>query len=210
MRYKSILGAFIFFVLASLLALVVLIQSESFGRVFSKVVSDLGQKKTETKIRFNSVKIDLFPPGIYLEKVNIKKKFDETTTLLAEFGELGFSFATFHIEDNSFNLGQVRLKDSVVEIISPESNDELKQIPQEKIDKVFDAIKKSPLWLSSVLIENIKLITTHNIFDGKRIKVTKHKDKLKVRFHLSDLVPSKKLTCRWMSCGVMFPSIGKT
>jgi translocation and assembly module TamB len=191
MRYKSILGAFTFFVLASLLSMVVFIQSESFGRVFSKVISDLAQKKADTKIRFNSVKIDIFPPGIYLEKVNIKKKIDESKILLAEFGELGFSFATFHFEDNSFNLGQIRLKDSVVEFVSPENNDEMKEIPQENIDKVFDAFKKSPIWLSSVLIENIKLITSHEILDGKRIKVTKNKDKLKIRFHVSNLVPKK-------------------
>jgi translocation and assembly module TamB len=191
MRYRSVLGAFTFFVLASFVAFVFFIQSDNFGRVFSKVVSDLAQRKAETKIRFKSVKINLFPPGLFLERVKIKKKLDPETTLMAEFGELGLSLALFQIEDRSFNLGELRIKDSVIEILQPVKNEPVNEIPQEKVDHVFDVIKKSPLWLNAILVENMKFITTHEWVDAKRIKITKAREKIKLRLHASSLKPDK-------------------
>lgn len=49
MRFKSILGAFIFIGLASMIAMVVFIQTKSFGRIATKVISDISQKKRKQK-----------------------------------------------------------------------------------------------------------------------------------------------------------------
>jgi len=98
MRYKSVLGAFTFFVFASSIAMIFFIQSESFGKVLSKVVSDIGYRKTQTRIKFESVNITLFPPGIHLQNVYLKKKLDPEFTIIAEFGEIGFIIPLLRLE----------------------------------------------------------------------------------------------------------------
>ena len=187
MRYKSVLGAFTFFVLASSLAMIFFIQSESFGKVLSKVVSDIGYRKTQTRIKFESVNITLFPPGIHLQNVYLKKKLDSEFTIIAEFGEIGFIIPLLRLEERSFRIGEFVAKDTVLELKYPESDAPINEIPQEKIDQVFEKIKHTPIWLSSLNIENLKLITTHELFDAKKIKISKLKDKLKLRFQISSL-----------------------
>ncbi len=167
------------------------IQSESFGKVLSKVVSDIGYRKTQTRIKFESVNITLFPPGIYLEKVYFKKKLDPESTLIAEFGEVGFTIPLLRLEERSFGLGEFVAKDTVLELKYQETDTPITEIPQEKIDQVFASIKQSPIWLSSLNVENLKLITTHQLFDAKKIKISKLKDKLKLRFQISSLNPKK-------------------
>ncbi|MBA2403833.1 MAG: hypothetical protein H0V66_03600 [Bdellovibrionales bacterium] len=90
MRFKSILGAFIFICLASLVATVIFVQTKSFGRIVTKVITDLSQRRAQTAVSIKSIGISLFPPGIELNQVRLKKKLGPDERFQSEIGRLGF------------------------------------------------------------------------------------------------------------------------
>ena len=104
MRFKSILGAFIFICFASFVALVIFIQTKSFGRLATRVISDLSQKRAQTDVSIKSIGISVFPPGIELNQVRIQKDIGTDKKLKSEFGRLGFYIGLIEFEERKITL----------------------------------------------------------------------------------------------------------
>jgi uncharacterized protein involved in outer membrane biogenesis len=138
MRFKSVLGAFIFILLASTVAVLLFIQTNSFGGIVTKIVTDISQKKFQTKVKVESFSISVFPPGIELNKVTINKKISDVEQFEAELGKIGFYIALFEAEEKKLSLGEIRIADSFISYVFPEKSDEIKEIDKKIINQVFE------------------------------------------------------------------------
>ncbi len=192
MRFKSILGAFIFICVATLVATIFFVQTKNFGRIATRIISDLSQKKINTKVSIKKFGISVFPPGIELNQVKIKKSLGEGKEIESEFGRLGFYIGLIEFEEKKFSLGEIRISDSTIRITGPETKDEFKEIDQEIIDNIFNASNKLPLTIDTVIFENTKLYVNYDILEAKRLKLFKRGDAFMVRFHLANLHPVKE------------------
>ena len=174
------------------MALLIFIQTQSFGRVATKVLSGLGQKKAQAQVKIKSIGISLFPIGIELNQVKIKKNITDKKQIRCEFGKLGFYVGLIEFEDKKFTLGEIRISNSTIEYTSPdEDENEIEKIDQEVIKRIFNVTKKLPVRVDAVLIENSKVFINHDLFEAKRLKLLKRKEEFMVRFHLANLRPLK-------------------
>lgn len=191
MRFKSVLGAFLFIVLASIVALFVFIQTQSFGALVTRVVSDIAHKRTNSDISIRNLSISFFPAGIELNKVNFKKQIAADESIEAEFGKIGIYVSLFEIEERRLTLGEIKVSDSVINYQSPEKDGETKEIPQQVIDQVFELSDDSPVGINTLIVENTKLILNHELLEAKRLKLFKKSNSFIARFHLANIKPLK-------------------
>jgi translocation and assembly module TamB len=192
MRFKSVLGAFIFVALASLFAFIIFVQTKSFGKLVSRVATDLSQKKANMRVSIKNIEVSFFPPGLELNKVVVSKQLGALESFNAEFGKLGFYINLIEIEERKLSFGEIRISDSVIDYKFPKKEDELKEINQDIIDSIFDLSKKLPVRIDSVVIENSIIIANHELLEAKRLKLFKKDDSFIARFHLSNIKPSQE------------------
>lgn len=189
MRFKSVLGAIIFIICASIAALVIFVHTNSFGSLITKVISDLSLKKTNTHISIKNIGFSVFPPGIELNRVKVKKTISTEETLLAEFGKLGFYVSLIELEEKKLTFGEIRISDSVIDYDFPKKDEEMTEIDRKLIDKIFDLSEKAPIRIDTLLIENTRIHANHDLMEARRLKIFKKGKDFMVRFHLSNIKP---------------------
>lgn len=194
MRFKSILGAFIFICVASILTFVIFIQTKTFGRLATKVITDLSERNAQTEVGIKSIGISIFPPGVELNQVSVKKEFAPDKIFKAEFGQLGFYIGLVELEERKLTLGEIRISDSTIDFTFPEDQDdeELKEIDKALIDKVFAISEDLPVRIDTLLLQNTMIFANHDIIEAKRLKLFKKGDSFTTRFHLANLKPLKE------------------
>lgn len=192
MRFKSVLGAFLFILLASSIAFIVFIQTKSFGGLVTRIVSDLSQKKLDTLVKIKSFSISVFPPGLEMNKVTIKKKISEFEKFEAEFGKIGFYVSLIEVEEKKLTFGEIRIADSAINYTFPKKDEELKEIDRALIKKIFDVSDQSPVRIDTLLIENTRIFANHDLLEAKRLKLFKKDGSFIARFHLANIQPSKE------------------
>lgn len=190
MRFKSVLAAFIFILASSAIALIYFVQTRSFGRLATKVITDLTIRKTAMSVGIKSVDLTLFPPGLELNRVSVSKKFSDKESFSAEFGKLGFYISLIEFEEKKLTFGEIRIADSFIEYVFPGNDDPLTEIDEKIIHKVFDITEESPVRVDSLLVENSHIFANHNIATIRRLKIFKKDENFMTRFHLSNLKPS--------------------
>lgn len=190
MRFKSILGAFIFIIGASLVAFVIFIQTKSFGGLITRIVSDISLRQFQTEVKINNFSLSVFPPGLEMNRIEIRKQISEEESFEAELGRVGFYISLLEIEEKKLTLGEIRISDSLIQYKSPPSSKELKEIEIEKINKLFDLSNNMPIGVDTLLIENSNIIVNHELLEARRIKIFKKGDSFITRFHVTNLKPS--------------------
>ncbi len=190
MRFKSVLGAIIFVICACLGALVIFIHTNSFGILITRVISDLSLKRTNTEIRIRNIGISVFPPGIELNRVKVKKVMGPDEKLSAELGKIGFYVSLIELEEKKLTFGEIRISDSVIDYYFPEKNEETKEIDRALINKIFDLSEKAPIRIDTLLIENSRIHANHDLLEARRLKIFKKSKAFIARFHLSNIKPS--------------------
>lgn len=193
MRFNSVLGAFLFIILASFLAFVIFIQTSSFGSLVTRVISDISERKAQTKVSIKSIGISLFPPGIEFNRVRVNKVLGPQSVFNSEFGKLGFYISLIEVEEKKLTFGEIRVEDSVIDVTYPEDvNDPpLTEIDRKIIDKVFDLTEKTPVRVDTFLFHNARIFANHDLLEARRLKVFKKGKSFMTRFHLSNLKPLK-------------------
>ena len=189
MRFKSVLGAIVFIVCASIAALVIFVHTNSFGSLITKVISDLSLKKTNTNISIKNIGFSIFPPGIELNRVKVRKNISPDENLMAEFGRLGFYVSLIELEERKLTFGEIRISDSVIDYNFPEKDEETTEIDKKLIDKIFDLSEEAPVRIDTLLIENTRLHANHDLMEARRLKIFKKGKDFMVRFHLSNIKP---------------------
>jgi translocation and assembly module TamB len=190
MRFKSVVGAFIFIVLASFIALFVFIQTKSFGNLITKVVTDLSERKLQTKVKIKKFSLSVFPPGIELNQVTVKKKISDVEEFEAELGKIGFYISLIEVEEKKLTFGELRISDSAIRYVGPKKDEELKEIDQALIKKIFDLSDKAPIVVNTLLIENTRIFANHDLLEARRLKIFKKDKSFIARFHLANIKPS--------------------
>ncbi len=193
MRFKSIFAAFLFISLTCMVALLIFVQTKSFGRVATKIITDLSQRRAQVQVGVKDIGISLFPPGIELNQVKVKKVISPDEKFEAEFGRLGFYIGFIELEEKKITLGEIRISDSTIDYYSPKDDTELKKIDQEIIDRIFNISDELPVRIDTVLLENSKIVVNHELIEAKRLKIFKRGDSFMVRFHLANLKPSEEV-----------------
>ena len=189
MRFKSVLGAFIFIILASFIALVIFIQTRSFGNLMTRIVSDITQRKTHAEVKIKSLSLSVFPPGLEINKVSFKKKISDVENIEAELGKIGFYISLIEIEERRLTLGEIRIEDSAINYDFPKTEEELKEIDKAIIDKVFDLSNKSPVGIDTLVLENSRIHLNHDLLEARRLKLFKKNDSFVARFHVANIQP---------------------
>lgn len=190
MRFKSVLGAFLFILLASFIAFIVFIQTKSFGKLVTRIVTDISEKRFQTEVRIKSVSLNVFPPGLELNQVKVRKKISDVEKFSGEIGTLGFYIGLIEVEEKTLTLGEIRIADSYIEYFSPEKNEELKEIDPAVIEQVFSIPDQLPIHLDTIIVENSKIALNHELLEARRIKVFKKNNSFITRFHVANLKPS--------------------
>lgn len=179
-----------FIVLASFLALLVFIQTKSFGNLVTKVVSDISRRRFQTEVKIKKFSLSVFPPGLELNRVSIKKKISDVENFEAELGKIGLYISLIEIEEKKLTFGEIRVSDSDVHYVFPKKDEELKEIDRGLIEKVFKYSDRSPIGIDTLLIENTRLFANHELLEARRFKVFKKNKAFMARVHLSNLQPS--------------------
>lgn len=192
MKFKSVIAAFLFILLSSFLALAIVIHTKSFGGLLTKVITDITERKTKTKVSIKNIALSVFPPGIEFNRVRIFKQISPEESLSAEFGKLGFYISFIEVEEKKLTFGEIRISDSVIDYRKPESLEETpKEIEQKLINDAFKMADDAPVAIDTLLIENTKISVNHEVLEAKRLKIFKKKDSLIARFHLANIRPTK-------------------
>jgi translocation and assembly module TamB len=196
MNFKSVLGAFLFVLLASFIALVVFVQTKSFGKLVTKIVSDVSERRFQTQVKVKSFSLSVFPPGLELNNVKVKKNFSEIEKFRGEFGTIGFYIGLIEIEEKKLTFGEIKISDSYVKYTSPEKEEELKEIDEKLIKEIFRTPERLPIRIDTVIVENTKIVLNHELLEARRLKVFKKEDAFVTRFHFANLKPSNDSNLR--------------
>lgn len=188
MKLRSILASFLFIVVASFIALYFFVQTRSFGDLLTRVVTDIAQKRFDAKVGIDNIEISLFPPGLELNRVRVKRK-SESERINLELGKLGIYLNLIEIEERRISLGEIKIQNSVIEIIQPESNEPTEEIKQEVIDEIFKISDRLPLRVDTLLLEDAFLKINHDLLEARRLKVFKKGKNFVSRFHLANIRP---------------------
>jgi translocation and assembly module TamB len=191
MRFKSVLGAILFVLLASFIALLIFVQTKSFGKIATSVLGDISEKRFKTEVKIKNFSISLFPPGLELNKVRVDKKFSDIENFKAEFGTIGFYFRLIEVEEKKLTFGEIKIADSYIEYRSPKREEEIKEIDPQLIKKIFDARENLPLRIDNLILENSKVVLNHELVDARRVKIFKKGKDFVARFHLANIQPSE-------------------
>jgi translocation and assembly module TamB len=193
MRFKSILGAFIFICLASFVAMVIFIQTKTFGKIASRVISDISLRRADARVSVKSMAISLLPPGVEFHQVKISKNLSPDKKIFTEFGSLGFYVGLIEVEEKKLTLGEIRISDSVIDYTAPEEDAPAPQeIDRKLINKVFDFSNKLPLRVDTLLLENTRIFYNYDLIEAKRLKLFKRGENFIGRFHLANFKPMKE------------------
>jgi len=192
MRFNSVFAAFCFIVLTSALAMVLFVQTKSFGKFASKVITDVSERRAGVKIKVKDLKISLFPPGAELNRVTFEKKLEDGN-VEAQLGKIGVYLNLFEIEERRLVFGEINISDSVIEVTKPESKEPLTEIDQKVINNAFDTFDHLPVRINTIILENTKISLNHDLLDIKRFKVFKQDNGLVARFHVANINPDPKL-----------------
>jgi translocation and assembly module TamB len=194
MRFNSVLGAILFVILASSLALIVFIHTRSFGELLSRVVSDISERRANAQVTIHSVGFRLFPPGVELNRVAVSKDFGEGKKISAELGQLGFYIGLVELDEGRLTFGEIRISDSVIDYDADKKDEEdLKEIKQEIIDGIFNYSQHIPVRIDTILVQNTLVHLNHDLLEVKRLKLFKSGDNFVVRAHVSKIRPAKDL-----------------
>lgn len=188
MKLRSILASFLFVFLASFIALYFFVQTRSFGDLLTRVVTDLAQKRFDSKISIDNIEISLFPPGLELNRVRVKR-VTESETIKLELGKLGVYLNLIEIEERRISLGEIKLQNSVIEVYTPKSETSTDEIKQSTIDEVFKISERLPMRVDTLLVENAFVKINHDLLEARRLKVFKKGKNFITRFHLANIRP---------------------
>lgn len=189
MRFKSVIGAFLFILLASFIALLVFVQTKSFGRLATKIVTEISEKHFKTKVKVKNFALSVFPPGLELNKVTVKKKISEVESFNGEFGTIGFYLGLIEVEEKNLAFGEIKIADSYIQYQSPEKDEELKEIDRKLIDQIFESPDRLPVRIDTLVVENSKLVLNHELLEAKRLKLFRKDKAFITRFHLANIKP---------------------
>ena len=193
MRFKGVLSAFIILLFVSGGALISFIQTKKFGRVASKVVSDIAKRRYATNINFESLDFSFFPPGLEVNKVRVQKKLDSKDEFFTELGKIGFYIGLVEFEEKRISIGEILISDSVINYSYEEKEEEpIEKIQTETIDKIFNFQNKLPIRIDKLQIENAKFIFNYEVVEAKRLKILKQGQSFLTRFQLANLKPLKE------------------
>lgn len=190
MRFKSVIGSFFFVMLASAVAFLVFIQTKSFGNLVTRVVSDLSLRKFQTEVKIKKFTLSVFPPGLELNKIVVKKKISEVENFEAEFGKIGFYISLIEMEEKKLTFGEIRISDSDIHYVFPKKEEELKEIDQAVIDKIFKYSNKTPIGIDTLVLENARIFANHDLLEARRLKIFKKNKSFITRAHLANIQPS--------------------
>lgn len=190
MRFKSVLGAVIFVICASVAALVIFVHTNSFGHLLTRVISDLSRRRADVDIRIQNIGISVFPPGIELNRVKVRKTVSPSENLSAELGKLGFYISLIELEERKLTFGEIRISDSVIDYNFPKKDEETTEIDKQLINKIFDLSEEAPVRIDTLLIENSRIHANYDLLEARRLKIFKKGKDFIARFHLSNIKPS--------------------
>ncbi len=193
MRFKSVLAAFIFVILTSFVATLVFIQTKSFGKMVTKVISDLSEKKLQTKIEVSNFSLSVLPPGVELNKVSVEKKISDVESIDLELGKIGFYLNLIEFEEKKLNLGEIRISDSFIKYIFPKKDEQINEIDPLLIDKIFNAADHFPLRIDTLVLENSKIIANHELLEVRRLKIYQKDNSYLARFHVGNIRPGTEI-----------------
>ncbi len=189
MKFKSVLGAFLIVLLACLVALVMFVQTQAFGRIVTRIVSDISEKHFAEKISVKKISLSFFPPGIELNEVEVRKTWAQGKELKLDLGKIGFYVGLIEFEEKNLSLGEIRITDSRVVFNTAEKSEDLKEIDKKIIKQIFQFDKWLPMRVDVLYLENTLVHINRDLVEIKKLKIFKKDETFMTRFQLSNIKP---------------------
>ena len=123
-----------------------ILQSQWVASKVSVITSSYVAKVLDSKIEFEKLEFDLFPPGAKLKTVKFIGKQNGVSLDLTA-GYVGVQFNPLDIFSTKFTVGKVTLKDSVVKVNmknGPKKKGEVEKIKMSPLD-VFEHLNEIPI-----------------------------------------------------------------
>lgn len=166
-RINTLLVFFLLFFAALSAAGWAFLQSRSFGRLLSRAITEVSEKKFDTKVRFSRINMRFFPPGLGLENVTLLYS-RQGTIVEAEAGEIGVLFDLNMFSEAKVNLAEVFLSEGFVDLTLP--NQEKSE--QHPWDRTQHELEKLPVKISRLRVEDSRLSFLGTTLDVKSLSVS--------------------------------------
>ncbi len=184
MRIKSIFASFLIVFSVSTVCLLVFLQTESFGRLITKVITDLTEKKVGAKVSVKNIFFTIYPLGITFQNFKLEKKINDGI-IFFESGGLSLNLNLMEIEDRRLSFGEINFNQAYLNFQNRSDEKQVEEIPEKILEEVFKYPEKLPLAIDTVVIENSKIIYNDFQVNIKRFKTFKENKTFKTRLHLS-------------------------
>jgi translocation and assembly module TamB len=162
------------------------LQSNAFGRLLSKAITEISVSKFDAKIRFSRINMRFYPPGLGLENVSLKYN-RKGTSIEAEAGEIGVLFDINMFTNNKIRLGEIFLHEgfAVLEIPTEESDG------KHPWDIIQDELQKLPVEIGSLSIKDSRLTLLDTTIDVHFLKLEPDQKIIKIDTELKMLQHKK-------------------
>lgn len=189
MKLRGILGSFIFLFVGSIIGVTYYIQSASFGRVLSKILSDIVYRKASTQISLERIDLNIFPPGIEIKKIDLAKKISDEESVEAQVGSLGFYINFYELEENKISLGEVKLEDTYLRYTFPKTPDEPlpEKLDQKLINRIFDFSQFGPIRIDTIVLQNVRSEFNKSSIEVKRLKLVRYPHTFRLKSYVANL-----------------------
>lgn len=166
-RINTLLVFFLLFFAALSAAGWAFLQSRSFGRLLSRAITEVSEKKFDTKVRFSRINMRFFPPGLGLENVTLVYS-RQGTIVEAEAGEIGVLFDLNMFSDAKVKLAEVFLFEGFVDLTLP-SQEKTQRHPW---DITQEELEKLPIKITRLRVEDSRLSVLGSTIDIKSLSVS--------------------------------------
>lgn len=158
------------------------LHSRSFGRLLSKAITEVSSKQFNAKVRFNSVSVRFFPPGVALEGVRFHYTKDGTT-IESQAGELGVAFNYNVLRGKKTRIHEIFLREGWAKIVIPKSE----KSGEHPWDQIQNELEKLPVVIDAVVIEDSRIEGMGVEVDISNLEVIVGTKEIKINGEIKDL-----------------------
>lgn len=158
------------------------LQSRSFARLLSKAITEVSSKQFNSKVKFTSVSIRFFPPGMALEGVKFIYSKDGTT-IESQAGELGASINYNFFSGKKIRIHEIFLREAWLKLEIPKSG----KNQLHPWDQIQDEITKLPVAIDSILIEQSRVEAMGVEVDISLLETTLGENEINLTGEVKDL-----------------------
>lgn len=173
---NKILLLFLAIIMTSFIVIWEFVQSETFAGILSKNVTKYTKEILGADLKFDRVEFKLFPPGVEVNNVILRKENNEQMQIYTNVTSLGVSFDVFDFFETDLTIDKLYLKDGELKIKAKVDQEKKENTKKNEIDfKISQELKR----VRELLPFTLKNISLNKIdFEFNENSILTHKANL--------------------------------